>query len=83
MNALNGIVQELPFIKVAWDSHLQNVGVSFDRDVFKNPMFVVAVLDMAKQAVEGMIREAQARAIQQQMAQQVQEAQLIRKLGIN
>lgn len=70
-------------IEIFWDEGNQQAGIRFNNDEFKNPLFVVAVIEMAAQALKSMVLESQARVTQQQMAQQAHDAKMLRNLKIN
>ena len=53
-----------PTLSITWNADEQTVGLKFQPSEFRNWQFVLAVLEMAKQAAEMNLRMAHAQAMQ-------------------
>lgn len=71
--------QQLPTIQVIWDPDKQAVACQFKPEEFKAWPFVIAVLEMAKEAAKAQWQAMQMQALQAQAAQ-VQQMQRVAKL---
>lgn len=60
---------KLPTLALVWDAEAQRVRLQFDPADFRTWEFVIALLEMAKQAAEMNLRMAHAQAMQQAQAQ--------------
>lgn len=67
-------------IGILWDQDTQQVRMSWNTAVLKNPDMVLAVLDICKRTVEQQMRVNNAMAARQQMAEEQERQRLLRQL---
>lgn len=67
-------IQKNPAVVIRWDDAHKAVAVQMDPSQVRNPDFALAVLDMARRAVEAQLKQMQFAAMQQAEAQKVQVA---------
>lgn len=56
----NGLIEKPldPALHITWDDESKSVQIACDRRVYQNPDFIIAVLSMARSAIEDSKRQA-------------------------